>query len=122
MLLPASKQWQQLGILRAQDNSLTSISDELMVQFPVLYELILTGNKITVLPDFTPLASSLKDLDVSQNNISEINEHLSSLVNLETLDLSNNYIDTFPTSIIESLPKLNRLSLSGNKMKSFGLL
>ncbi len=120
LLLPGDK-WQQLGLLQAQYNNLTYISSELMAQLPVLYQFKLQGNRITVQPDVTPLAPSLKILNVAYNKISEIrSDHISDLVRLEDLDLSNNHIKTFSTSIIKSLPGLIRLSLSGNKMKSFG--
>ena len=60
---------------------------------------------------------TLVELNLSSNNIQVLPETLSSLSNLLILDLSNNEIERMPTSTFLEDSKLTTLNLSHNKLK-----
>lgn len=90
--------------------------DEIIFKDENTEKLLLNHNLLLVLPFEVSLFPNLKFLDLSNNNLTHINDFLLVLVNLQTLYLKNNGLGN------ESLPKdfsclsnLRELNLSGNQ-------
>ncbi|XP_065906016.1 leucine-rich repeat-containing protein 40-like isoform X2 [Dysidea avara] len=83
-----------------------------------LKELLLGGNKITIIPGnrLLPLVVMVM-LDLRDNKITSVPDQLSTMTSLERLDLSNNDITRIPYSI-GKLNNLKSLGLDGNPLKS----
>lgn len=75
--------------------------------------LILTDNKIKVLPKSIGKLYRLQKCALAGNQIEVIPEEIKDCVNLELLRLSANRIEVLPSSLL-SLPKLSWLAFSGN--------
>ncbi|XP_072046951.1 uncharacterized protein [Amphiura filiformis] len=85
--------------------------------FAHLEKLTLTNCKLSLIDQFLLESLSLQYLDLSGNNIENINENdLSSLVNLKHLDLSHNEIKSFPANQFHYMSHLTYLNLAGNKL------
>ena len=84
-----------------------------ILNYANIEELILSENKITVLPRDIGKLNNLKWLVVSDNLLENIPASICKLVNLEGLFLSGNKIKTIPKDII-NLKKLKWLALSEN--------
>jgi len=80
-------------------------------------ELTVTGKGINQIHDKF-CALNLIVLDLSKNNISEINPNLINLTNLQKLRLNDNKIECFPGDILIQFPVLEELELRGNKLKT----
>ncbi|KAJ1362761.1 hypothetical protein KIN20_022428 [Parelaphostrongylus tenuis] len=74
-----------------------------------------TDNQLSKLSSFVPFATQLRVLLLSNNGIANI-DCLRSFVNLETLDVSCNDIETVPSSLDNA--RLQRLDLSSNALTS----
>lgn len=73
-------------------------------------------NKFTCLPNFIFGIQSLKNLDVSNNQISTLNQATCKLKNLESFDIGFNEVEKFPESIFTEIPNLKWLKISVNKI------
>jgi len=106
---------QSLQHLRLKNTSLTSVSNEYFmfyINFIYFYNNNIICNFIFQIPEL-PLPSLLS-LDLSVNQISSVSpDRASNLSSLRNLDLSHNELIGFP-SIIMNLPELNNLNLSNN--------
>ncbi|KAK2142585.1 hypothetical protein LSH36_937g00003 [Paralvinella palmiformis] len=131
---PESKTFNQIN-----DKNLTSIptnipTDAIVVNlrnnaiqdftsFPrldLVTDLTLTYNALTAFPDLTNASASLKYLFLGNNNITQISaDLLSSLDQLELLQLSNNRLRNLPDVYI---PNLRFLHINGNIMSDIPLL
>jgi Leucine-rich repeat (LRR) protein len=78
-------------------------------------ELDLSHNELTWLPDGIGGFTSLRRLNLRDNEIVFVHDALWRLVRLETLDLANNRID-FLGEGIETLASLRRLDLRNNPL------
>eukprot|EP00960_Hanusia_phi_P042988 755806-Hanusia_phi.AAC.2 len=87
--------------------------DRIVANFPYLQALSLRGQKIS---NLQPLCSllSLRDLDVSSNDLHDISDICGCLL-LQKLDLSNNKIKELPT-VMNNLAMLRTLLLSRNRI------
>uniref|UniRef100_A0A182Q7R3 Leucine rich immune protein (Coil-less) n=1 Tax=Anopheles farauti TaxID=69004 RepID=A0A182Q7R3_9DIPT len=76
------------------------------------------GNWITAVsaPDREGVSYALRYLDLCDNHLESI-ANFSTLVNLETLLLSNNYLSTVDGTVLIRLTKLTGLSLDGNRLE-----
>lgn len=96
-------------------NQLITISNE-PITYSKCINLNLKGNKLQEFPKSISNCNTLEKLDLSENNISEIDDDIfENLENLVELNLSHNNLTYLPTSI-GKLKKLKRLILSGNKI------
>lgn len=88
------------------------------VAYPKCSNLNLKGNKLKRFPEIISQVNTLEKLDISNNNISSIEDDaFANLEYLEELDLSFNELTYLPASI-GKLTRLKRLNLSGNKIAS----
>lgn len=81
-----------------------------------VYKLRLQKQKLESIPDEVFMFKNLRTLDLSKNNIKDIDTRIAELKYLENLDLSKNEIDTFPEVICE-IRKLKVLKMSRNNME-----
>lgn len=63
------------------------------------------------------IPSSVKELYLDSNEISEIPSFINQLVNLEKLDLSSNRLEMIPSRVFDNLKKLDTLILSFNSIE-----
>ena len=74
-------------------------------------------NKLTVFPNLTVVGSSLKELDLSVNSISEVQcKLLQVLTALQKLYLSHNQISVVPAPCVYVALSLDTLDMTGNKL------
>ncbi|KAJ6673158.1 PLANT INTRACELLULAR RAS-GROUP-RELATED LRR PROTEIN [Salix viminalis] len=128
--------------LNANFNKLSRLPDTIGFELVNLKKLSVNSNKLAFLPMSTSYITSLKILDARLNNLRSLPEDLENLVNLEVLNVSQNfqYLETLPFSIglllslveldvsynkITALPdsmgclrKLKKLSVEGNPLIS----
>jgi len=96
-------------------NHISFISND-RISYSKCRNLNLKGNKLENFPIGISDCHNLEKLDLSENNISEIDDDIfGNLENLVELNLSYNNLTYLPTSI-GKLKKLKRLILSGNKI------
>ncbi|XP_005087551.3 toll-like receptor 11 [Mesocricetus auratus] len=83
-----------------------------------LDSLSLVGTGIEELPGRVTGYSELRALDLGKNQIQNIleNEDMPSYKALESLSLHDNYLQSLPSRFLSTLPQLQRLNLSMNKL------
>ena len=96
-------------------NEISILPANLFSSFSVLRDLILFYNALSQFPFYSPFLRNLLSLDLSHNNISIIAIN-STLVNLEYLSLSDNYITQITPRSLSSFKKLRFLYLSNNNI------
>lgn len=128
--------------LNANFNKLSKLPDTIGFELINLKKLAVNSNKLVLLPSSTSHLTALTVLDARLNCLRALPENLENLINLETLNVSQNfrYLDTLPYSIglllslveldvsynnIKTLPdsigclmKLQKLSVEGNPLVS----
>ncbi|KAL8151645.1 hypothetical protein V2J09_021453 [Rumex salicifolius] len=128
--------------LNANFNNLTSLPETIGFELTNLKKLSVNSNKITFLPYSTSHLTALRVLDVRLNCLRSLPDDLENLINLETLNVSQNFhhLSALPYSTglllslldldvsynnLVSLPpslcclqKLKRLSVEGNPLTS----
>jgi len=80
-------------------------------------ELSLRGNKISVIENLGATQDGFDTLDLSDNEIQKL-ENFPLLKRLRTLFLHNNHIATIAPKLGESIPKLEALLLTSNKIEN----
>ena len=88
---------------------------ESILRLPSLTSLDLSDNSITNLPEF--FNENLRHLSISRNNISKIDNDLSSLSKLVSLSLEGNKLTVIPQGI-NNLSNLRGLNLNRNNLKN----
>ncbi|TKY54510.1 Plant intracellular Ras-group-related LRR protein 6 [Spatholobus suberectus] len=128
--------------LNANFNKLSQLPDTIGFELLNLKKLSVNSNKLVFLPRSTSHLTALKVLDARLNCLRSLPEDLENLINLETLNVSQNfqYLDSLPYSVglllslveldvsynkIRALPdsigclkKLQKLSVEGNPLAS----
>ena len=82
--------------------------------------LILTGNRIEILPDTLGERPLLQKLALAGNQLSALPENMDQLINLELIRISANNLTYFPAQLL-NLPKLAWLAFSGNPFSKIEL-
>ena len=100
-----------LDMIGFKSNQITTVAENAFP--PLLRWLILTDNKIGVLPSSIGKAVLLQKCALSGNLIKELPVEMSHCVNLELLRISANQLHEIPTWLFE-LPKLSWVAFSGN--------
>ncbi|XP_061361772.1 plant intracellular Ras-group-related LRR protein 6-like [Gastrolobium bilobum] len=105
--------------LNANFNKLSQLPETIGFELINLKKLAVNSNKLVFLPRSTSHLTSLKVLDARLNCLRSLPEDLENLINLETLNVSQNfqYLDSLPYSI-GLLLSLVELDVSYNKIKS----
>ena len=111
--------------LRLVDWSLTSLPTWLDSQYaakhaPHVRTLALKGNLFTSVPDVR-LLHSMKELNLSGNEICELNATDRLPPSLTRLDAMDNKLTSVDGSLLSILPNLHRLDLNGNHLSTSGL-
>ncbi|CAI5454987.1 unnamed protein product [Caenorhabditis angaria] len=105
---------EQLTYLDFSFNEISHLPDSLF-DLP-LTTLLLTGNKIATIPEaIRRLAPTLAYLDLSRNEIRNLQSHLRFLKSLKVLKIARNHIEEFPMELCTSL-ELRTLDLSQNNL------
>ncbi|ERN07448.1 hypothetical protein AMTR_s00019p00251160 [Amborella trichopoda] len=104
--------------LNATFNNITTLPDTIGFELLNLRKLSLSSNKLPHLPYSTSHLTSLRVLDIRLNCLRSLPQDLENLVNLEVLNVSQNfqYLETLPYSI-GLLLSLRDLDVSYNKIK-----
>ncbi|GAM18570.1 hypothetical protein SAMD00019534_017450 [Acytostelium subglobosum LB1] len=90
--------------------------------FPSLRELSLGSCSLTQLPTFIYACQSIDKLDLSNNQLNDLDMKLADLTSLSVLDLSNNMLTDITTELLNQLLKsLTRLDLSFNSITESGV-
>ena len=115
--------YKKLTELILRDNNITNVSDEAFSGTKIS-RLDLSYNSLTVFPNLSSIAGTLKELNLANNNLIAVNQrHLSELKYLENLDLSSNEYETYMPDFTEvgslapSSAKLE-LKMNGLPMKT----
>ncbi|OIW19392.1 hypothetical protein TanjilG_09412 [Lupinus angustifolius] len=105
--------------LNANFNKLSQLPDTIGFELINLKKLSVNSNKLIFLPRTTSHLTALRILDARLNCLRSLPEDLENLINLETLNVSQNfqYLDSLPYSI-GLLLSLVELDISYNKIKS----
>jgi hypothetical protein len=74
-------------------------------------KLLLSHNQLTKLPDLTGLKNTLKEIDLSYNQLVSV-QQLEYLININAINLSNNKLRSIPN--MRSYIHLDRINLSNN--------
>lgn len=117
---PQLKSLKNLYMLGLKANNIKDFDEDIL---PLSISwLILTDNKIEVLPESIGKLKKLQKCALAGNRIKKLPQTMSNCKNLELLRLSANKLEKVPTWLLE-LPKLAWLALSGNrcspKVKSY---
>ena len=103
----------EIESLCADNNSITSISN-----LPkTIINLSLINNKLTFITDLNAQIPSLQCLNLSYNRLVSI-EGLFNCINLKELRLNDNYIGDDSISVLSSLVNLEFLDISNNHLRS----
>ncbi|KAG4949354.1 plant intracellular Ras-group-related LRR protein 6 isoform X1 [Glycine max] len=105
--------------LNANFNKLSKLPDTIGFELINLKKLSVNSNKLVFLPSSTSHLTALKVLDARLNCLRALPEDLENLINLETLNVSQNfqYLETIPYSI-GLLWSLVELDVSYNNIKT----
>lgn len=120
-MVPISENWNHdASVVRRPRNIIRQKSveeEERTVYDNVTEKLFLQHNLMFTIPFEVISFGNLKKLDLSNNNLTHINEFLLQLPNIESLYIKNNNLgnDAFPKDL-QSLTKLRELNLSGNQL------
>jgi len=106
-----------LKLFWAEDVQLEGEFPECLYSMSNLENVRLSGNMIDTLsgPKLKNM-SSLKSLNLDNNEIVEIPVEMGSLVNMESLSLRSNKIEYLPESVIGGMKNLTMLHVSSNKL------
>jgi len=87
---------------------------------PRLTVLVLRGNQLSDLPDdWSPLAKTLRTLNVSKNRLSKLQPTFARLQKLRILNLENNALgDAHGLDVLNNLPLLEEVYLGHNRLTS----
>jgi len=114
---PSRKKWANLETLNLSDNYLRWIPITLFQRMKALQHLNLSNNRLLNINQ-VKFPSFLRVLNVAGNQIAGINERkfLSSAVNLQTLDMSDNNIQDITPRSLSHLRNLEILNLAENEL------
>lgn len=108
-----------LTILQLQDNLLEAIQQDSFRNCSSIQELNLSGNRFENVPSAVTSLQFLKQLDLSNNAIYEINNSsLQNLKHLHTLVLNHNDLGNLSRGIFKDTPFLKQIELCGNRIQN----
>jgi Leucine-rich repeat (LRR) protein len=104
----------KLNLIESHLEPLGSMRDH---TFPSLLKLNLSHNRLSLIPAFVFRLKTLHSLNMSNNSLVRVSDHLTELVNLEVLDLWRNNLNVVPF-IVYKLKRIRKVDLSNNKIVS----
>lgn len=106
--------------LNLAENRIHTLSENLFNGLAVLSKLTLNNNLISNIDGrvFKVFANSLKEMDLSSNQLRDTPEALNDLAMLRTLDLGENQIVNFRPSAFKNLLQLSGLRMIDNKIEN----
>jgi len=107
-----------LQILDISSNELTSLEPHSLPTWPSIVELRIQGNFIRFIGSNVFGNSSVKILDMSNNQISHLPNSLLNKLQLEAISLANNSLSSLPVDSFLGQTDLEILNLSGNHLVS----
>ena len=109
-------------LLRLDLSGNTLVEFDIPYAVPSMAELDLSGNSLSHIPNLGGVWSNLHNLDLSGNNITELNESIQfvGLVSLQNLTLASNIIDHISEYFFINLLELRSLDISNNNIVNFG--
>ncbi|NWW92431.1 TLR3 protein, partial [Rhynochetos jubatus] len=109
--------YSQLVYLNAGYNSISKLQPELCQNVPLLQVLKLEHNELSKLPDRVfASCTNLTELDLGYNRIDIKNEPFKTLENLQSLDLSHNFLKSADLGLQQKLKNLHELKLDNNQI------
>lgn len=111
----------KLELLDVRDNAISDLPAEVIRNFKSLHSLIVSGNRLTSLPFETLASLPLTEMDASRNRLSGalLSPSTFDLTSLKSLDVSFNALTSLSDSETTSLPFLQTLDISDNRLKTF---
>jgi Leucine-rich repeat (LRR) protein len=108
-----------INVLSAKNNSLKELTQEFFDKIIEIKKINLSFNEFKEFPNIpVNLTSSIKILDLSNNQIEEIPILISKFIKIKELNLSTNKINSIPNDLT-NLKELETLNLSNNNINSF---
>ena len=106
--------------LKLKDNQIETIHDGAFEALQSLQSLDVGGNRLSTLSEytFTGAASTLTHLDLSNNDLEDVDAAFVSMKELSRLDLHNNRIQTITQFTFRDLTSLRYLLLAGNQINA----
>jgi hypothetical protein len=108
-----------------QDKNLYSLPQSLINNAHLITNLNLSNNNLTELPDVFHLFKNLKSLNLSSNQLTSIPPSISKIVPLRKLNIVNNQINHIPEDLFYYVTRNNRhanIDLSKNQIKKIDRL
>jgi Leucine-rich repeat (LRR) protein len=114
-ILPESiSQMGKLEYLNMSGNLLASLSSNFGQGLYRLEKAYFARNQIYYLPETLDQATTLKDVDLAKNMLNNLPHIVSNMINLEVLNLDENFLVELPD--LSKLTHLKKLSVSGNQL------
>lgn len=113
----AMKHPEEVYVLNLSKQKLKEFPKEIL-SFKNLNILILSKNRISIVPDSIGELVNLQELDLGKNKLEDFPIGIVDLVNLKRLILNQNYISGIPY-MIKNLQKLEYLDMWSNNLSSF---
>ncbi len=105
-----------LSVLCLQKNLLEDVPECLFTSLLLLVELMLSNNKLKVIPESIGGLTNLTDLKLDNNKLESLPNSIGFLTNLTSLSISNNSITVYPDTI-QDLKKLKKLDLDEKELE-----
>jgi len=106
-----------MSLSKLQNEKTYKYLDSLPKNLELVYRLDLSENDLTTIPKIIFKLSNLQELNLSVNNLTELN-HLEELQNLQILNIGMNNFKIFPIEITK-LKKLKMLDIWWNDIRTF---
>ena len=112
-----------LVVLYLHDNLITNVHRTYFQGFVKMLTLSLAKNRLTQIPDLSPLSSTLRWLVISENAITKISHILyeEKYLALGYISLRKNMIKEIPIDVYLAWPAIYRIVMRGNNLSSFCL-
>ena len=105
----------QLRVLRASNNAIAGLPDDIGTRLPLLEVLAVDNNCLESIPDSVYQLNHLEKLIIRGNRITAISESVGMLTNLKIVQASSNCLSAIPATL-GKLEKIEELYLNSNQI------